>query len=268
MIVRTWNVFHGNASPPERRAFLAEMVRLVTRDAPAVVCLQELPVWSVRRLESWSGMTAVANVAARPLLGSSSLALELERRITDIDHSLLRSAVTGQANAVLVAPALHLVEHRSLVLNPFIFRRQEAGRLGLPWSDIVRWGKNRRICQVLRVQRDDTRFVVANLHATGDVDRRLADAELLRAATFVDGFAAPLEPIVLAGDFNLTVADSVMLRELMSPEWGFEGATPVGIDHVLVRRLDAGPPVRWPVERRTDDGRVLSDHAPVEREIA
>ena len=33
--------------PPERRAFLREMIELVTRDAPDVVCLQELPVWSL-----------------------------------------------------------------------------------------------------------------------------------------------------------------------------------------------------------------------------
>jgi endonuclease/exonuclease/phosphatase family metal-dependent hydrolase len=267
VLVRTWNVFHGNASPPERHAFLAEMVRLVTRDSPEAVCLQELPVWSVGRLAAWSGMTAIADVAARPLVGSSPFALELERRITDIDHALLRSAVTGQANAILVAPGLRVLEHRSLVLNPWRFRRQEARRLGLTWLEFVRWGKNRRVCQVVRIRRADEELVVANLHATGDVDRRLADAELLRAATFVDGFAAPAEPVVLAGDFNLTVVNSVMLRDLVTPEWGFEGATPVGIDHVLVRGLAATPPERWPLARRTIDGRVLSDHAPVERTI-
>ena len=44
LLVRTWNVFHGNASPPERHGFLEQMVRLATEDRPDVLCLQELPV--------------------------------------------------------------------------------------------------------------------------------------------------------------------------------------------------------------------------------
>lgn len=244
------------------------MVRLVAHDAPALVCLQELPVWSLRRLGEWSGMTAVSAVAARPLFGSSALALEAERRLTDLDNGLFRSAFTGQANAILVEQSLRVLEHRSLPLNPLTFRRQETRRLGLSRREVVRWGRNRRVCQAVRVARNETTFVVANLHATGDYDRRLADAELLRAASFVDGFAEPREPIVLAGDFNLTVANSRMLPELMSNEWRFSGATPMGIDHILVRGLTATPPSRWPVDRRTVGKRLLSDHAPVEREVS
>jgi endonuclease/exonuclease/phosphatase family metal-dependent hydrolase len=84
---------------------------------------------------------------------------------------------------------------------------------------------------------------------------------------FVDGFANPDEPVLLCGDFNLTVRNSRTLAELMTPEWGFSGATPTGIDHVLVRGLRAGAPRVWPVERRTRDGRVLSDHPPVDVEV-
>ncbi len=58
LLVRTWNVFHGNADPPERRAFLAQMVQVVSADAPDVVCLQEVPVWALGRLGGWSGMIA------------------------------------------------------------------------------------------------------------------------------------------------------------------------------------------------------------------
>jgi endonuclease/exonuclease/phosphatase family metal-dependent hydrolase len=268
LLVRTWNVFHGNAHPPERRAFLAQMVRLAVDDDPALVCFQELPVWSLRHLSAWCGRTAVADVAARPLLGSFRAALKVERAITDLDHARLRSAVTGQANAVLVAPPLRVENHRSLVLNPLTFRRQEARRLGLGLSQIAAWGKNRRVCQVLRVRTRDTTFVLANLHATGSIDKRLPDVELLRAATFVDGFAQPGEPVVLAGDFNVTPAGSRMIPELMSPEWGFEGATPRAIDHVLVRGIPAAPPLRWDTARRTVDGRIWSDHAPVDRELA
>ena len=264
MLVRTWNVYHGNATPPERHAFLEQMVRLAVADHPDIVCLQELPVWSVGHLDAWSDMRAVADVTERPLLGSA----ELGRVITDVNHGLFRSAFTGQANALILAQTFLVREHRRLVLNPWSFRRREARRFGLMFAERFTWAKNRRVCQVVRLARDNSTFVVANLHASGLKDKRVADAELLRAATFVDGFAEPSEPIVLAGDFNLTVAGSRAVAELAKPEWGFEGATASGIDHILVRGLRASGAVPWPVERRTVAGRVLSDHAPVDREVA
>ena len=36
MVVRSWNLFHGNTSPPRRRAYLEEIVRLATADEPDV----------------------------------------------------------------------------------------------------------------------------------------------------------------------------------------------------------------------------------------
>jgi endonuclease/exonuclease/phosphatase family metal-dependent hydrolase len=95
MLVRTWNLFHGNAEPPERRAFLRQMIELVTRDRPDVVCLQELPVWALRRLEAWSGMHASSAVARRPLLPFGS------RAVTALHHGWLRSWLTGEADAIL-----------------------------------------------------------------------------------------------------------------------------------------------------------------------
>jgi endonuclease/exonuclease/phosphatase family metal-dependent hydrolase len=264
LLVRTWNVFHGNASPPERRAFLEQMVRLAVADRPDIVCLQELPVWSLGHLEAWSEMHAVAELTERPLIFSA----ELGRVVTEIHHGLLRSAFTGQANVVLLARRFAPQENRCLVLNPWSFRRREARRLGLTLAERFTWSRNRRVCQVVRVARDGATLVIANLHASGLNDKRVADVEVLRAATFLEGFAEPGEPIVLAGDFNLTVADSHALTELAELEWGFEGATRSGIDHILARGLQAGEAVRWPVERRTVDGRVLSDHAPVDRELA
>jgi endonuclease/exonuclease/phosphatase family metal-dependent hydrolase len=259
LLVRTWNVFHGNAVPPERHAFLAEAVRLASADGPAVLMLQELPVWSLEQLGAWSGMTAVGDVARRPTVGSA----ELGRVLTDVHHGVLRSAFTGQANAVLVSTALRIREHRHLTLNPLSFRR----RYPFGWKSRLAWARERRGCAVVRVERAGRTIVVANLHATGNADRRLADAELLRAATFVDGFADPGEPIVLGGDFNLTLQNSRVLPELVGPEWGFDGATSGAIDHILVRGLRATPPVRWPEELRRVDGRLLSDHAPVERDV-
>jgi len=97
MLVRTWNLFHGNAAPPEPRAFLRQMIELVTRDRPDVVCLQELPVWALGHLERWSGMHAIGAVARRPLLPLGA------RAVTALHHGLLRSAMTGEADAILTS---------------------------------------------------------------------------------------------------------------------------------------------------------------------
>jgi endonuclease/exonuclease/phosphatase family metal-dependent hydrolase len=263
LLVRTWNLFHGNASPPERRGFLETMVKLASSDRPGVLCLQELPVWSFGELARWSGMTAVADVAQRPRFVVVPVPAELGRAVTATNHGLFRSAFTGQGNAILVDAGLRVLERRVLPLNLWSFRR----RLDVGALDRLAWARERRVCQVLRVERTEGTVVVANLHGTSWSDKRLPDAELLRAATFVDGFAEPGEPVVLGGDFNVSVRSSRTLAELTSAEWGFEGPTPAGIDHVLVRGVEAGPPRRWPIERRRVDGRILSDHAPVEREV-
>ena len=57
-LVRSWDVFHGNAAPPRRHGYLREMVELATVDRPTIVCLQELPVWALPHLAGWSGMQA------------------------------------------------------------------------------------------------------------------------------------------------------------------------------------------------------------------
>ena len=83
-------------------------MQLVAADRPDVVCLQEVPAWAVGRLAGWSGMVASGVVAAHPRLRSA----ELGRLVTDLHHGLLRSAVTGQANAILVDPGLAVAEQR------------------------------------------------------------------------------------------------------------------------------------------------------------
>jgi endonuclease/exonuclease/phosphatase family metal-dependent hydrolase len=263
LLVRTWNLFRGNTRPPGRQTYLQEMVRLAVADEPDVVCLQEVPVWGLAHLPSWSGFSAIAEVARRPLLGA-----EVGHLLGDLDPRRFRSVVTGQANAVLLATALQVLEHRRVVLNPFRYRRAQARRLSLPLGVRLDWAAERRVAQVVRVRRDAGTIVVVNVHLTGHRKyRSLADAELLRAAVYADGFAQPHEPVLLCGDFNLTVQDSRTLAELMGADWGFAGATPTGIDHILVRGLRSGPPQAWPPELRSQDGRVLSDHAPVDVEV-
>jgi endonuclease/exonuclease/phosphatase family metal-dependent hydrolase len=268
LLVRTWNLFHGNTKPPGRKAFIEEMVRLATADRPGVLCLQELPVWALARLADWSGMSVVSDVARGPSLGLLPSTAAVGRVLTELHHGLLRSAFSGQANAVLLNPELAILDHRRVVLNPYRFRRAQARRLGLKRATRRAWAKERRVCQAIRIRRGERTLVVGNLHATSyAADRRLADVELLRAAVYVDGIALPGEGVLLCGDFNLSVRCSRTLAELMSSEWSFSAASPTGIDHVLVRGLRAGKPRVWQEERRRHDGRLLSDHAPVEVDV-
>jgi endonuclease/exonuclease/phosphatase family metal-dependent hydrolase len=231
LLVRTWNLFHGNADPPERRAYLEQMVRLVTADAPDVVCLQEVPVWALPHLGAWSGMTASGAVAARPRLGNA----ELGRAVTDLHHGRLRSAFTGQANAILVAQRLRVTAECAYPIS----RRGEG---------------ERRVCQAVRLP--DT-ALVANFHATAGH----AGEQVLRAAAIADGLALPGEPVLLCGDANLRPGDDETYAELRS--WGFSDPAP-GIDQILVRGLTSSTPTMWPESRRRIDGRLLSDHLPVE----
>jgi endonuclease/exonuclease/phosphatase family metal-dependent hydrolase len=255
LVIRTWNVFHGNANPPERGGFLEQMVRLITEDRPDIVALQELPAWSLRRLEGWSGMRASGAVAARPLLISA----ELGRVVTELHHGFFRSALTGQANAILLRPDLQPVAKDSIVLNPWSFRRRVGRELGLDAGTRLAWAKARRVCHAVRTPG----LTVANLHGSSLLDRRIPDAELLRAAVFAESLAERADVLVLAGDFNVWRGKSRTLAQLTGPDWGFSRAIE-GIDQILVRGARTGQPRHWTVEQRTVDGRLLSDHAPVE----
>jgi endonuclease/exonuclease/phosphatase family metal-dependent hydrolase len=213
MLVRTWNLFHGNASPPERRAYLRTMIELVTGDRPDVVCLQELPVWSLSRLEQWSGMHATSAIARKPLLPFGA------RAVTGLHHGLLRSAVTGEAAAILT--------------------RERARDLG---AHVMGEVKLRRIAHAVSLGG----LTIVNFHIDG---RREQFDRVL-------GLAG--EPSILAGDTNLVAP----VAEGFSPPLGGS------IDQILVRGLDlVEAPTAWPLERRVVDGRVLSDHAPVEAVI-
>ena len=227
MLVRSWNLFHGNTSPPGRRSRLEEMVRLAAADRPDVLCLQEVPLWARAVLPRWSGMSELYAVTRGAPFGAW-----LGGVITRLHNGFFRSYLAGQANAILLAPGLVPQEHRA--------QRIDEGRPEPRW------------CHAARLDR----LVVANLHATNDfADHAVPAAEIVRAEAFVTRFAAG-EPSVLAGDFNLRAEH---LREL--PGWSALGP---GIDHVLVRGLSSSPLTAWPLERRRHDGAVLSDHAPVE----
>lgn len=257
MLVRTWNLFHGNTKPPGHQAHLQRMVRLATQDHPDLVCLQEVPVWGLPSLAEWSGMQAFGSVARHAPLGAG-----VGKAITALHPGVLRSALNGQANAILVRRGLQVLGQRTLELNPLSFRRREGAALGLSLRQQFAWAKERRMCQALRVRAGERTLVIGNLHASAHPNPQVPDFEVLRAATFVDAIAAPKELCVLAGDFNLTPG-SPALRALAAEEWGFSQPGP-WLDHVLVRGASSSAPITWPRERRELAGALLSDHAPVE----
>jgi len=186
------------------------MIELVTRDGPDVVCLQELPVWALPHLEGWSRMHASGAVARRPLLPVGA------RAVTALHHGLLRSAVTGEADAILT--------------------REPARALGV---HVVGETKLRRIAHAVEV----AGITVVNFHIDGD--REQFDRVVALAA----------ERSIVAGDANL-----------VSPAAeGFSPPLAGSIDQIFVRGLELRDgPSAWPLERRVVEGRVLSDHAPVE----
>lgn len=245
-------------------------MRLASADGPDVLCLQELPGWADRQLFEWSGMQAYVDLAQSPRLGPLPIPVELGRKMTSLHHGLLRSAFAGQANGILLSSEATFLGRDRLVLNSRDFREAQTRWLSLPLITRLAWAKERRIVQVVRARYPSGQtLAVANLHATGyDPDQRLADAELLRAAVFVDGLARPGDIVVLAGDFNVTAARSATQAELVTGEWAFSEPAAEGIDQIIVRGASVEGVSRWPLDRRRVDGRVLSDHTPVEARVA
>jgi endonuclease/exonuclease/phosphatase family metal-dependent hydrolase len=188
------------------------MIELVTRDRPDIVCLQELPVWALRHLESWSGMHASGAVARRPLLPFGA------RAVTGLHHGYLRSAVTGEADAILTrGPARDLGAH-------------VVGSSGL-----------RRIAHAVEL----ADVIVVNFHIDGEreqFDRVVAlareravvagDANLVAPAA--EGFSPPL-----AGSIDQVLVRGLTLREGPSA-WPVERRTVAGrvlSDHAPVEAV-------------------------------
>jgi endonuclease/exonuclease/phosphatase family metal-dependent hydrolase len=231
LVVRSWNVFHGRTFPESRTTYLEEMIRRVTAGRPDVVALQEVPLWALGRLGEWSGMQVRAARAMPALYGP------LGRVVSTVNPIRFRSNATGQANALLVDRGLRIVGQRFAILNP------ELGAL----DRLLRW-RQRRVCHAVDLDDAGGRVTFANLHTDAD------EAQIARALALV----ADAERCVICGDFNVT-AHAVAG---FSPPLG-------GIDQILVRGLRlVGPPRRWDDERRLVDGRLLSDHAPIEAVIA
>jgi endonuclease/exonuclease/phosphatase family metal-dependent hydrolase len=117
-----------------------------------------------------------------------------------------------------------------------ILTRSSARDLG---DHVVGRTKLRRIAHAVDVDG----VTVVNFHIDGDREQ------------FDRVIALARERSILAGDANLVAPAAD----------GFSTPLAGSIDQILVRGLTLRDgPSAWPLERRTVDGRVLSDHAPVE----
>ncbi|HWB22419.1 MAG TPA: endonuclease/exonuclease/phosphatase family protein [Gaiellaceae bacterium] len=244
MVIRTWNLFHGNTVPPGRRAYLREMVELITADRPDIVCLQELPGWALSELEGWSRMSAIPVLVRGASLGPLSIPAGLGRALTAPHHGIIRSAFEGQGMAILVSRELELVSSASTGIN-----------------DPVR-GREPRAAQLVELQLPNSaRAVVLNTHITNAGDPAVCDAELERAIRWL-GEATPEGAVtILAGDFNVTPERSSVIPALTPP---FSAAFPNSIDQILVRGAQVETARVWPEDDRSFGHRLLSDHAPLE----
>lgn len=221
-------MFHGNADPPRRTGHLRRMIELVTVDGPDVVCLQELPVWVLPRIDDWSGMRRFEAVTRPPLWPGP-----VSTWVTRMHQGFFRSGLAGQSNAILVAP-----RHAAT---------------GLGHERISDDRGERRLVHAVRIA-GSPGVTVGNLHASNDF--RHPDtprAEAARAAAFLERVAATGDVLVVAGDFNV--------QDPLLPGYSPPGE---GIDHVLVRGARVVSMAVWPRERRRQNGVVLSDHPVVE----
>jgi len=207
--VRTWNLFHGNTVPPGRRAYLREMVELVTADRPDVVCLQEVPAWALGRLGAWCDMAEVPALARRASFGRAPIPRAVGRALTLPHAGVIRSAFSGQGNSVLLARSLRV-----------------GGSATLPFA-----APEPRIAQ--RVELEDV--VLANVHCSHGPR---GEAEIAATLAWLDEPAV----LVVAGDLNATPERTAALAS-------FPTAIRGSIDQVLVRGAPAEARVWAPEER-------------------
>jgi endonuclease/exonuclease/phosphatase family metal-dependent hydrolase len=167
---------------------------------------------------------AACAASARTALTSRNWLLPVTRPIAEHRPDLIKSW-GGGSNAILVRGE-RVIDHRVRTLR--------------------RWPE-RRVVQAVLLERG---WWVANLHAQVHSEER-AQADIAGAAHSTAAWSGGA-PAILGGDMNT--------RQPTAP--GFAYVAGHGVDHVLVRGLEAAAP------GRTLDRGTLSDHCPVLAEVA
>jgi endonuclease/exonuclease/phosphatase family metal-dependent hydrolase len=254
MLVRAWNL-HLGKDANGRGEHVREMVELITADRPLIVCLQEVPAWALGSVGGWADMQTVTVRTHRAKLGPLGRSL----------------GSSGKGNAILFPKDAKLRQEKQITLNTNPFCEEQAAKLGYSLKEARWWERERRVCQLVHIEFPDRkRWMIANLHATSLAnDRRLADLELARAAKFIDRQAETEETIVVAGDFNIPLAESSVLQELTTRLDERFAAVSQGAAQILVQgRITLSGLRVWPKDERMLGDRLLSDHAPVEVDVA
>ena len=163
-------------------------------------------------------------------------------------------------------------EHKTITLNTNVVLRGAGASSGSTPKQMRRVGEGapRLPPRPATSFRTGSRFLVANLHATSFPRTRALPTPSCAARRTSSSAVAELEEaLIVAGDFNITREQSQTIAALIAapPESRWSDAGPQ-IDQVLVRGATRRPSACGPTTSARYDGRLLSDHAPVEVEHA
>ena len=229
--IRSWNVFHGNSRPARARLLPPRDGRLATAGRPGRALPAGAAALGAAAAARWSGGMTAALVRRA---GAPWLAGRARRR----DH-----APATRASSARRSPARRTRScsgRRSPCATIASARSATAGE--------------RRICHAVRLDG----LVVGNLHATNDFPDQACRAGRSGAREeLVADVARDGDVCVLAGDFNVARGRARAARP--AGRSSVPGSTTCSC---AARRRARSSPGRE--QRRVVDGRVLSDHAPVE----
>ena len=232
LLVRTWNLFHGNAVPPRAAC-------LPRGDGRACDRRRARTCSACRRSRLWA-LRSSAPGAACSRSAQSRAAAARERRARKADH---RSAPRPAAVGASPARRTRSSSRRSCASRDSDVDRESSAARASAAS-----------CQRLRL---DGGVFVANLHV-----RRAADEQFLRVARRSSKSSQSRTRAILVRRHERAPGRGRPTASCAS------GASRSRAPAASTRSSSAACRRRrrssWPEERRRSDGRLLSDHAPVE----
>lgn len=232
--VATWNLFHGQTSPPDGRDHFEDFAGALDAASWDVCALQEVPPWWAADLGERCGASVrvVRSSLMRALL--PALQFGVDRR---------RPGLLGTAGAAV----------NVLLVRP------SAGRITAHRRERVRRLPQRRTVHAVRIEPvSATVLWVANVHCHNRPVQAAAD-DTARALAIASAWAGG-EPVVLAGDLNVDAA----LAERIAGAAGFGVLAGYRVDHVLgcgVEPRGESSATRVPAPDAGDNIiRTLADH--------